>query len=119
VRARGRGVDLTAAPFDSYRKSIASPTKYDASQSLGAAMRAAGVELFSYPSARDRDGGTGVGVFEPSAFGIAKPKKLETWHCTATRDLVEIVKRDYFGREVYAFVRTEFLAEGSLPAPAI
>jgi hypothetical protein len=119
VRARSaRGVDLVAAPFSAHRRAIASPTRYTASQALGAAMRGAGVELVRYPSARDPEG-INVLAFTPSVFGSAKPRNLETWHCTATREQVELVKRDYFGRETYAFARGIFLVAHALPAPAV
>jgi hypothetical protein len=114
-----RGVDLTAPPFDAYRRTIASPARYDASQSLGAAMRAAGVELFRYPSARDPKGGANVGAFAPEVFGRAKPRDLETWQCVSTPEMVELTKRDYFGREVLTFARKLFVVDGKLPAPAV
>ena len=44
---------------------------------------------------------------------------LETWNCTATRESVELVKRDYFGRAVHTFARATFLVDGTLPAPAV
>jgi hypothetical protein len=120
VRARSqRGIDLVAPPFDAYQKSIASPTRYETTQALGRAMRDAGVELFSYPSARDGQGGVNVGAFVPSVFGGARPRGLETWHCTATRARVELAKRDYFAREAFAFDRQTFLVDGLLPAPAL
>jgi len=120
VRAHSaRGVDLVAAPFASHRRAIANPVRYATPQALGAAMRAAGVELFRYPSARDAKDGVNVGAFTPIVFGTAKPRALETWHCTATRARVEVVKRDYFGRETYAYERERFLVKGVLPTPAI
>jgi hypothetical protein len=120
VRARSeRGVDLVSAPFDAHVRAIASPSRYAATQTLGADMRGAGVELFRYPSARDAEGGVNVGVFAPTVFGAAKPRGFETWHCTATTDSVELAKRDYFGRESFAFRREAFLTGGSLPVPAI
>jgi hypothetical protein len=116
VRMRSaRGIDLVSAPFDSHRRAIASPIRYTASQSLGAAMRDAGVELFRYPSARDVDGGVNVGAFSPTVFGAAKPHGFETWHCSATPDRVELAKGDYFKRETFAFAREQFLVNGSLP----
>jgi hypothetical protein len=119
VRARSaRGIDLVASPFDAHRRSIASPSRYDATQSLGAAMRAAGVELFRYPSARE-SGGVNVGIFAPVVFGGAKPRGFETWHCTATRGRVELTKRDYFGRESFSFGREQFVVGGALPSPAV
>jgi len=113
------GIDLAAAPFDVHRAAIASPTSYGATQMLGAEMRAAGVELFRYPSVRDPDAGMNVGIFTPAAFGRSRPRDLQTWHCTATRDLVEFAKRDYFARELHAFARDVFLVDGELPAPAV
>jgi hypothetical protein len=113
-----RGVDLVAPPFDAHRRSIASPARYTATQSLGDAMRAAGVELFRFPSARD-PGGVNVGVFTPAAFRRAKPRGFETWHCVATRQRVELSKRDYFARGSMAFPRARFLVDGALPTPAL
>lgn len=114
-----RGVDLTARPFDRHRAAISSPESYDESQALGAAMREAGVELFRYRSARDVAGGINVGAFAPSVFGHAKPRDLETWHCTATTSHVEFVRRDWSTESSYAFAREQFLVGGRLPAPAI
>jgi hypothetical protein len=120
VSARSaRGVDLVSPPFDKHRRSIASPVKYAESQALGSAMREAGVELFRYPSARDPERGVNVGAVTPGVFGKAKPRDLETWHCTATREAVELAKRDYFGRATHAFERESFLVGGKLPAPAV
>ena len=119
VQARSaRGCDLTLPPFAAHRRSIASPSRYAATHALGAVMRESGVELFRYPSARDPRGGVNVGAFTPEVFGRAKPRDIETWHCTATRALVEVAKRDYFGHEVHAFTRAMFLVDGALPAPA-
>jgi hypothetical protein len=114
-----RGVDLVGPPFDAFERSIASPVRYDATQALGRAMRDAGVELFRYPSARDVEGGVNVGAFVPSVFGGARPRGLETWHCTASRARVELAKRDYFSRESFTFPREPFLVDGALPAPAL
>jgi RES domain len=114
-----RGVDLVAPPFDAHRKTIASPVKYTASQVLGTAMRDAGVELFRYPSARDAEGGVNIGAFVPAVFGSAKPHGFETWHCTATRERVELAKSDYVKRETIAFPREQFLVDDALPAPAL
>ena len=114
-----RGVDLVAAPFDAHRRAIASPSSYASSQSLGAAMRAAGVEAFKYQSARDVQGGINIGVFEPAVFGNAKPKSFETWHCTTSRERVDVTSGSYVKRETYAFPRAQFLVQGALPAPAL
>ena len=113
------GVDLTLSPFVAYHRAIASRVSYGDAQTLGAAMRAAGVDLVRYPSARDARGGVNVAVFAPEVFGRGKPRELETWHCTATAALVEFAKRDYFGRQLFAFERQLFLMKGRLPAPSL
>jgi hypothetical protein len=113
-----RGVDLTAPPFDRHRAAIASPVEYGAAQALGGAMRGARVEAVRYPSARDVDGGVNVAAFSPAAFGTATPRDLESWHCTATRGRVELVRHDYFAPLAFTFLRAAFLVDGRLPAPA-
>ena len=112
-----RGVDLTAGPFTADRATIASPVSYSETQPLGRAMRDAGVDLFRYPSARDSLGGTNLGAFTPAVFGRSKPRDLENWHCTASKTLVELAKRDYFGGELFSFPRETFLVDGKLPVP--
>lgn len=114
-----RGINLVMSPFDAYRRDIASPTSYQSSQPLGAAMRDAGVEAFRYPSARDAEGGVNVAAFIPSVFGKSKPKALETWHCAASRDGVDVTQGDYFVRRRFAYRREQFLVRGSIPAPAL
>jgi hypothetical protein len=114
-----RAVDLTRSPFSTYARAIASPTSYSAPQALGRAMRAAGVEMFRYPSARDPGDGVNVGIFVPDVFGRSKPRELQTWDCTSTRAGVEMAKRDYFERETHRFLRARFLVRDRLPAPAL
>jgi hypothetical protein len=114
-----RGIDLVMTPFDAYRREIASPTSYQSSQALGAAMREAGVEAFRYPSARDAEGGINVAAFVPSVFGKSKPKALETWHCSASREAVDVAQGDYFVRRRFEYRRDQFLVKGVLPAPAL
>jgi hypothetical protein len=119
VRVRTpRGVDLTAPPFAAHADRISSPTRYDWSQALGAAMRAAGVEAFRYRSARDPGGGTSVALFSPRAFAAKRPETPQTWMCSATRERVEFQRKDFFEREVLAFERGTFLVAGNLPQPA-
>jgi hypothetical protein len=106
-------------PFDAYRRDISSPSSYQSSQALGAAMRDAGVEAFRYPSARDAEEGINVAAFVPSVFGKSKPKSLETWHCSASREHVDVTQGDYFVRRRFAYRREQFLVRGELPAPAL
>jgi hypothetical protein len=111
----GNGVDLVPPPFAAFRDAIASPLSCTESQALGAAMRAAGVELFRFPSARDA-GGVNVGAFTPTVFGRAEPRELQRWHAVATTEVVEFTRRDL--RRALESVRVEraaLLVEGVLP----
>jgi len=112
------GIDLTVPPFDPYHGELAAPDSYDATQPLGAAMRAAGVVAFRSFSARDA-GGVNVGVFDPAAFGRRAPRGFEAWHCTATRERIEMISRSWFERRVWVFERDAFLVDGRLPVPAL
>jgi hypothetical protein len=112
-----RGIDLTVPPFAKHRGAVASRSRYAETQALGTAMRAAGVQVARYPSARDRDG-INVAVLAPEAFGASQPRHLETWHCIANHEGVEMLKRTYFGTERHVFERSQFLVKGALPWPA-
>jgi len=114
-----RGIDLTSTPFDAYRSKISSPSSYDASETLGREMRAAGVEAFRYSSARDAEDGVNVAAFAPSVFGKSKPKSFETWYCAASRERIDLTQGDYFKRRSFAFLRAQFLVNDALPSPAI
>jgi hypothetical protein len=113
------GIDLTRGPFARWERELASPASYESTQPLGAAMRAAGVEAFRYRSARDVAGGSNVGVFTPRAFAVRKPRAVQTWRTTVTREVVEISRKDYFVRESYRFPREDFLVGDTLPRPAV
>jgi len=81
----GRGLDLTAEAFQRQQTALASADAYAAAQTTGTRMRAAGVEAFTYRSARDPDGGDAVGVFSPAAFASKTPdfKRFQTWKMTS------------------------------------
>jgi hypothetical protein len=113
------GIDLTAEPFAAFESELASPVSYGATQQLGREMREAGIEAFLYRSARDAAGGTNAAAFGPAVFGRRQPRSLETWHCFATRSVVEVTRRDYFRHASFSFGVEQFLVGGALPAPAL
>ena len=113
-----RGVDLFRAPFDAHRKTIASPERYDATQRLGRAMRAADVDVFRYPAARDATGGVNVGIFRPRAFASRIPESAVGWSAVLTREAVEFVSKDLVLPRRVHFDRRRFEIDGRLPAPA-
>jgi hypothetical protein len=112
-------VDLTTEPFRAFRGRIASPSRYDSAQKLGREMRDEGVEAVRYPSARDRDG-VNLAVFSPRAFARREPENLQAWLCVATKERVEISRKDYLReRETLVYERAMFEVKGRLPAPAV
>jgi RES domain len=113
-----RGVDLSSPPFVAYQREISSKTSYAKSQQLGREVRACSVEAAVYVSARDRAGGKNVALFAP-AFARRNPSSLGTWICSATRQRVEVAKKDVFRKQRFAFERSEFEVGGALPAPAV
>lgn len=113
-----RAVDLTREPFAAHGAEISSPVTYAASQVLGREMRAAGVEAFRYRSARDVEAGANLGLFTPAAFASRRPDSPQTWYCVATREVVELSRRDLLERGAFRFPRERFELEGELPAPA-
>lgn len=110
-----RGVDLTEEPFAEFEAEISSPVSYGASQQLGRDMRTAGIEVFRYRSARDRAGGTNIGLFTPRAFASPRPDPPQTWYCVATRRVVEFSQRDVFEHRTHAYPREQFEVDGKLP----
>jgi hypothetical protein len=119
------GVDLTVAPFDVFSAEIAAPDTYAQSQLLGRDMRAAGVELFRFPSARDVQRGSNVAAFTPEVFHAASPRQMQHWHCVASSGQVEFTRsgvarqRTTRDAERMCFPRAEFLVSGQLPSPAV
>lgn len=111
-------IDVTAPPFHKHAAALESKTSYEATQSLGAAMRADGAHVVRYASARDVAGGACVGVFDPIVF--TRPKlPATTYKCSTTRSLVVI--SGGFGEDnvALAFERAQFELDGKLPSPAV
>lgn len=122
--AATRAIDLTQAPFDVFREELCSPTDYRAAQTLGSAMRSAGVEAFFFRSARYRreattdESGTNLALFEP-VFAGRTPTGLSSWRCSYTKERVEFRRNGVLTKpERHVFLREQFLVEGALPHPA-
>jgi hypothetical protein len=112
-----RGVQLQLPPCEGHRGALAHPADYAATQAVGAAMRAAGVQAFEYRSARDPSGGLNVGLFGPEALASAKPAPLEAWLCETSGETVRFLARG--GQNLLAFGADTFLVGGRLPQPAV
>ena len=117
INAR-RGVDLSLPPFRRYEAEISSKTRYDASQELGAQMRADEVEAALYVSARAPDRQINLAVFE-NVFAPRAPFDERGLRCVANGSRVEIRGRELLGPdERWSFERTGFEVNGKLPSPA-
>ncbi|MGD9602940.1 MAG: RES family NAD+ phosphorylase [Gammaproteobacteria bacterium] len=117
VRYRTRkGVALQGHAFATYAAQIRHPADYTHSQSLGSAMREAGVEAFEYPSARDPRHGLCVGLFTPGAFAERRPRETSQWLCEV--GAAEVAFKPAGRPEVARFALGIFLVDGRLPVPA-
>lgn len=112
-----RGLSLQQSPFDRYRELLMSPSDYSATQQLGAALRAANVALFEYPSARDQHGGLNIALIEPAALDAERPFDQEEWLCETSDDQVVFRTRDQPQPAIH--YRDEFTVAGLLPDPAL
>ena len=111
------GIALETAPFTAHSARISDPSQYEASQSLGDKMRAAGVEAFTYVSAR-YEGGINAGVFGLQAIKSRKPEHVRHWVCTTTAETVSFIRLHGRDEAPYSFQRARFLVNDVLPAPA-
>ena len=111
-----RGINLQQAPFDHYQKEISNPSQYSQSQLLGTAMRAAGVEVFEYVSARDQQQETCVALFTAHAFKNKKPNNMSTWLCETSAH--EVLFKPASANTITRFKLDTFLVDNTLPMPA-
>ncbi|CAN5314806.1 RES family NAD+ phosphorylase [soil metagenome] len=118
IRAK-RALDLTRSPFAEHESVLASKTSYGPCHAFGREMRAAGIDLFLFRSARSVKRGTNVGLFSPM-FARRVPKGYEAWICTVDRSKVELVEKSFTARtpKRHLFPRTDFEVDGKLPAPS-
>jgi hypothetical protein len=115
-----KGVKLNAVPFVKYKKIISATDHYHESQALGSAMRAAGVETFTYQSARVQDKGINIALFTANAFLHKKPdaRSFQSWQCIAGSQLIEFRQFSASERNTMSFSIKQFMDDGVLPFPA-
>lgn len=111
-----RGLRLQDPPFDAHRAALTDPVRYRATQALGTDMRAAGVEAFEYPSARDPAQGLCVGLFTPRALAGKTPRDMRPWLCQLSAR--EVAFKPVGDRAVHTYPLDAFLVDGRLPMPA-
>jgi len=109
------GVDLTAPPFARFAKRISSKTSYKSSQPLGAALRAEGVVVALFESARDPERGANMALFSP-AFTKRGVHSLATWRCHASKAEVEFHALGEVEPQAHRYGRELFTVGGKLPS---
>lgn len=112
-----RGLRLQDPPFDAFGAALTDRADYGATQRLGAALRAEGIEAFEYRSARDAEGGINIALFAPRALAQRRPAFTEEWLCETGGEAVS-----FYGvgtRAVTRFGCETFTVEGRLPLPAL
>ena len=112
----GNGLRLQHSPFEKYTSDLIHPKNYSATQALGSAMRAFGVEAFEYFSARDPDNGLCVGLFSPHAFAQKRPEETSQWLCEVSA--TEVSFKQVESKTVTKYVINDFLFNGEFPLPA-
>jgi hypothetical protein len=110
-----RGLALQDAPFAAHESALTDPRDYGATQALGRALRAAGIEAFEYLSARDPRRGRNLALFTPRAFAATEPARLDEWLCDTDAATVTFYSRHGGGFREYPL--GTFLVDGVLPAP--
>jgi hypothetical protein len=107
---------LQQPPFAQYRDVLQHPSDYRASQALGSKMRDAGVEAFTFLSARDQAGGINLALFTPLALAQPNPVSQEPWLGELTGERVTF--RAAHSKAIHHFPLETFQVGGKLPQPA-
>jgi hypothetical protein len=117
VDVAGRSIDLREPPLVADRARWTDPSDNRACQRLGAAARAAGIELIRYESVRDPEGGGAGAVLAPTAFAEPAPLVVETWYLGVTRERVWWARERSRGEALsFEFSMPPVGAGGSPPA---
>ena len=99
-------LDLTTPPLVRDAAAWTHRTDYAPTQALAAAARAALINVIRYASVRDPEQGPCAAVLDPTAFGRARPRGLETWFIAASRERVRCA-RDGRGGATWEFSREQ------------
>jgi hypothetical protein len=112
-----KGLRLNSEPFIEFQSELVHKSRYRETQTLGSAMRKAGIEAFEFLSARDPAGGSNVALIEPVVLISTRARQQRAWLCTTSEQEVVF---SYRGRpaDVQRFHCDDFFLGGQLPRPA-
>jgi hypothetical protein len=117
ARYRGeRGLRLQEPPCDAHEARLTDRRDYRATQALGRALRAAGIQAFEYVSARAPGREINVALFDPAALAVRRPLERSPWLCQTRADAVTFWSRGDPAPRRCAL--DDFLVEGRLPRAA-
>lgn len=91
-----KGVNLASEAFAPISALLNHPSQYQSTQTLGKAMRLAGVEAFIFRSARDISG-KNVAAFTPQIFEKGLLAQ-ESWRCIGNKNQIEMIRMDANGK---------------------
>lgn len=83
-----RSIDLRSSPFSKDRKTWKHATNYSGCQRFADVARDSGIQVILYESVRDPDKGRCIALLTPRCFTENKPRELQTWSLTVTRERV-------------------------------
>jgi len=109
------GIKLHQLPFNAWQADLTDRCSYAVTQTLGSAMRSAGVNAFEFTSARDPNNGLNVALFTPSAFVHSSPSMCQSWISETTAVGVGFYCRD--DGSLHDFHLATFLVDSILPMP--
>ncbi len=112
-----KGIRLEQVPFRKYTADISNPVSYQQSQALGQDMREQHVEAFTFVSARDKNSGINLGVFDLSAITSTQPNDMQHWSCILTAEAVTFLST-YNRDMVFNFNMEDFFIDKKFPQPA-
>ncbi len=106
-----KSIQLTQPPFLAHKNEISAADSFIVSQQLGKDMREAGVELFSFYSAR-LPGAINGAAFVHSAIKSNHPKEIEHWQCLTQSQ--RVVFHNAESKNMQEFTFDQFCQDGKL-----
>lgn len=111
-----RGLKLHMPPFRQYASLLTDRSDYRATQQLGGAMRATGIEAFEFQSARAPTNGLNIALYTSTVLLSKRPQSTQEWLCETNGDAVRFYSQEE--RTVHHFRYADFTLNGKLPMPS-
>ncbi len=119
IRARYRsahGLRLQAPPCRAFEDRLTDAVDYGPTQALGRAIRAAGIQVFEFVSARASRRGINVALVDPASLANPRPLSRSPWLCETRAQWVSWSSAA--DKSLTRFPISRFLVAGRLPRPA-